>query len=31
MFRFGNDDGIVTFKWARAVYRVPLCKDWFIG
>jgi hypothetical protein len=31
MFTFGNDDGIVIFKGARADFRVPLRKDWFIG
>jgi hypothetical protein len=24
---FDNDDDIMTFKGARAVSRVPLCKD----
>jgi hypothetical protein len=28
---FDYDDAIVTFKGARAVYRVPLRKDWFVG
>jgi hypothetical protein len=28
---FDYDDGIVTFKGARAVSRVPLRKDWFVG
>jgi hypothetical protein len=27
----GYDDGIVIFKGARAVSRVPLYKDWFVG
>jgi hypothetical protein len=30
-FPFDYDDGIVTFKGARAVSRVPLRKDWFVG
>jgi hypothetical protein len=28
---FDCDDGIVTFMEARAVSRVPLRKDWFVG
>jgi hypothetical protein len=31
MFTFDYDDGIVTFKGARAVSRVPLRKDCFVG
>jgi hypothetical protein len=31
MFTFGYDDDIVTLKGARAVSRVPLRKDWFVG
>jgi hypothetical protein len=31
MFTFGNDDVIVTFKGVRAVSRVPLRKEWFVG
>jgi hypothetical protein len=31
MFTFDYDDGIVAFKGARAVSRVPLHKDWFVG
>jgi hypothetical protein len=31
MFTFGYDGGVVIFKGARAVSRVPLRKDWFIG
>jgi hypothetical protein len=30
-FTFDYDDGIVIFKGARVVYRVPLRKDWFVG
>jgi hypothetical protein len=28
---FDYDDGIVTFMGTRAVSRVPLRKDWFVG
>jgi hypothetical protein len=31
VFTFGNDYGIMIFKGARAVSRVPLRKDWFVG
>jgi hypothetical protein len=31
VFHFDYDGGTVTFKGARAVSRVPLCKDWFVG
>ena len=31
IFTFGNDDGIVIFKGARAISRAPLRKDWFVG
>jgi hypothetical protein len=30
-FTFDYSDGIVTFKGAQAVSRVPLHKDWFVG
>jgi hypothetical protein len=30
-FNFDYDDGIMTFKGARAVSRVLLRKDWFVG
>jgi hypothetical protein len=28
---FEYDDGTMTFKGTRAVSRVPLHKDWFVG
>jgi hypothetical protein len=31
LFTYDYDEGIVTFKGARAVSRVPLRKDWFVG
>jgi hypothetical protein len=31
MFTFNYDDGIMTFKGALVVSRVPLRKDWFVG
>jgi hypothetical protein len=30
-FPFDYDDDTVTFKGTRAVSRVPLRKDWFVG
>jgi hypothetical protein len=30
-YPFDYDDGFVTFKETRAVSRVPLRKDWFVG
>jgi hypothetical protein len=31
VFPFDYDDKLVAFKGARAVSRVPLRKDWFVG
>jgi hypothetical protein len=31
VFPFDYDDDTVTFKGTRAVSRVPLRKDWFVG
>jgi hypothetical protein len=31
VFPFDYDDILMAFKGNRAVSRVPLCKDWFVG